>query len=222
MTGTPHSVRDLLRALPVFPVEMPEFDTTMAPGDPVTLFLDWLEDAIEYKILGPQAMTLSTVGRDGQVTSRVLILKDVDHDGRWYFASSSSSRKGQDLTMHPQAALSFYWSQLGRQVRIRGAVVPMPSSASAVDFLARSPASRAEALTGRQSEPLADPAELDEAFRTAQAQVAADPGLVAPDWTLYGLSADEVEFWQADHERRHVRLHYRRTADGWTSLLLWP
>jgi pyridoxine/pyridoxamine 5'-phosphate oxidase len=52
----------------------------------------------------------------------------------------------------------------------------------------------AEALIGRQSEPLDDLAELDRAVKEAQARVDADPGLVAPDWTLYALTAVEAEF----------------------------
>ncbi len=65
-------------------------------------------------------------------------------------------------------------------------------------------------------------AKLEEALRRAQADIAASPGLIAPDWTLYALSSDEVEFWQADHQRRHIRLRYQRTAGGWARCLLWP
>ena len=142
----------------------------------------------------------------------MLICKDVDGAGRWYFASGAASGKGRDLAVNPHAALSFWWPGQGRQIRIRGAVVPAGAQASAADFLARPPASRAEALAGRQSEPLDDLAELDRAFKQAQARVGADPGLVAPDWTLYALTADEVEFWQGDPDRRHVRLRYRRAG----------
>ena len=90
--------------------------------------------------------------------------------------------------------------------------------------MARPPASRAEALAGHQSEPLDDLAALDRAFKQAQARVSADPGLVAPDWTLYVLTAGEVEFWQGDPDRRHVRLRYLRagSGSGWTRQLLWP
>jgi pyridoxine/pyridoxamine 5'-phosphate oxidase len=56
----------------------------------------------------------------------------------------------------------------------------------------------------------------------ALARVSADPGLVAPDWTLYTLTADEAEFWQGDLDRRHVRLRYRRAGSTWTRQLLWP
>jgi len=218
----PGSLRKLLRSLHAFPAELPEFDTRAAPDDPVTLFLRWLEDAIREKVPGPHAMTLATADSAGHPSSRVLICKDVDGSGRWYFAASAASVKGRDLAANAHAALSFYWPQQGRQIRIRGTAADAGSAASAADFLARSPASRAEALTGRQSEPLDDPADLDDALRRAEAEVTANPELIAPAWTLYALTADDAEFWQADHHRRHVRLRYQRAERGWNRQLLWP
>jgi pyridoxamine 5'-phosphate oxidase len=215
-------MRQMLRGLASFPPELPGFDTGAAPADPVALFLRWLADVIREQVVGPHAMTLATADSTGRVSSRVLLCKDVDAEGRWYFASSADSPKGGDLAGNPRAALSFYWSPLGRQIRIRGTAVPAGDEASAADFLARPPASRAEALAGRQSQPLDDVAELDDALVIAQEKVAADPGLVPPAWTLYALSADDVEFWQADHQRRHIRLRYQRTAEGWSRQLLWP
>jgi pyridoxamine 5'-phosphate oxidase len=212
----------MLRGLEVFPAELPEFDVRSAPGDPVTLFLTWLAEAVRDKVLGPHAMTLATADAAGRVSSRVLICKDVDADGRWYFASDAESVKGRDLAANPCAAASFYWPQQGRQIRISGLATSAGTEASAADFLARPPASRAAALVGRQSEPVDDPGDLDAAFRQSQAAVDADPGLVAPGWTLYALSADAVEFWQADQQRRHIRLQYQRTADNWTTRRLWP
>jgi pyridoxamine 5'-phosphate oxidase len=222
MAAAPPGLRELLRSQRVFPDGMPEFDPGAAPDDPVTLFLRWLEAAIRDAVPAPHAMTLATADDQGRPSSRVLICKDVDGEGRWYFASGAASGKGRDLAVNPHAAVSFWWPQQGRQIRIRGAVVPAGQQASAADFLARPPASRAEALTGRQSEPLGDPAELDRAIKEAQARVSADPGLVAPDWTLYVLAAAEAEFWQGDLDRRHIRLRYRRAGGGWTRQLLWP
>ena len=228
MAAEPPRLRDMLRSQQVFPAGMPEFDPHAVPDDPVTLFLRWLEAAIRDAVPAPHAMTLATADDRGRPSSRVMICKDVDGEGRWYFASGAASGKGRDLAGNPHAALSFWWPQQGRQIRIRGAVVPAGTQASAVDFLARPPASRAEALIGRQSEPLDDLAELDRAVEEARARVGADPGLVAPDWTLYALTADEAEFWQGDLDRRHVRLRYRRagsgsgSGSGWTRQLLWP
>ena len=215
-------LREMLRSQRVFPDQMPGFDPRAAPEDPVTLFLHWLEAAIQAGVPAPHTMTLATADERGQPSSRVLICKDVDGEGCWQFASSAASGKGRDLAANPAAALSFWWPQQGRQIRVRGAAHPAGARARAADFLARPPASRAEGLVGHQSEPLGDQAELDQAFRAAHARVLADPELVAPAWTLYALTAEQVEFWQGNPERRHVRLRYQRAGSTWSRQLLWP
>lgn len=214
-------LRARLRGLRVFEGELPEFDTQRAPEDPAALFLEWLEHAIREGVPGPQALTLSTVDPGGRPNSRVLTLKGVA-DGRWQFATSRSSRKGRELGVTPWAAANFYWPQLGRQIRLRGRVLDGGSDEAARDFLARPEGSRAESFAGNQSQVLADPADLDAALEQARAQVSADPTLVPEHWTLYHLVPDEVEFWQADRERRHVRLRYTLEAKRWTKDLLWP
>ncbi|WP_433256182.1 pyridoxine/pyridoxamine 5'-phosphate oxidase [Streptosporangium sp. CA-135522] len=215
-----HDLRRLLRALPVFPASMPGFDTAGAPDDPDELFVEWLEAAIAAGVPAPHAMTLSTVD-DGRPAARVLILKNLT-GGEWQFATGSTSPKGRQLAAHPHAALTFFWPTIGRQIRIRGAVRPADRADSARDFLGRPPGSRAEALIGRQSQVLADPAELDAALAEAYAKVEDDPDLVAPHWTLYGVRAEQVEFWQGDPERRHTRLRYSRAGDAWSKQTLWP
>ncbi|RZQ59927.1 pyridoxine/pyridoxamine 5'-phosphate oxidase [Amycolatopsis suaedae] len=208
-------MRDLLRGLPSLAGPLPEFDPSAAPGDPLPLFESWLREAVAAGVREPHAMTLSTVDASGRPSARVLILKDAGPDG-FRFASAAGGRKGAELAATPFAALTFYWSSLGRQVRLRGAVTAAPRADSERDFLARAPRARAVALAGRQSTPLRDRAEL------AAAVAAADTGTVPPDWTLYTVEPDEFEFWQADSGRAHVRLSYRRHAAGWDRELLWP
>src|ERR1700748_966279 len=180
-------MREMLRGLEGFPADLPEFDVRSAPGDPVTLFLRWLSAAVSDNILGPHAMTLATADAAGRVSSRVLICKDVDEEGRWYFASDAESVKGRDLAANPSAAASFYWPRHGRQIRIRGTAASAGSPATAADFLApaRGAASGAAPApppaaprAARQPEPLASPAELEAAFRRSQAEVEANPVLV--------------------------------------------
>ncbi|SCD50453.1 Pyridoxamine 5'-phosphate oxidase [Streptomyces sp. DvalAA-14] len=214
-------LREVLRGLEVFSGELPVFDTALLPADPQELFIDWLLAAVRDGVREPHAMTVSTIGADANPSARVLILKNVDSDG-WQFAALADSRKGLELAARPQAALTFYWPALARQIRVRGSVAPAGAEDSAADFLARSPGARAEALIGRQSTPLADLASRDAAVRSAAERIERDPGLVAPGWTLFTLRADEVEFWQGDRERRHTRVEYRRTDAGWERGLLWP
>jgi pyridoxamine 5'-phosphate oxidase len=215
-------IGELLRALPVFTGKLPVFDPQNAPEDPVALFISWLLSAIDERVPEPHSMTVSTADEQGRPSSRVLICKDVDSAGRWCFATGASSRKGLELAANPHAALNFYWPQQGRQIRIRGVVASTGPRRSAADFLARSPGARAESLTSRQSQILDDPAEVPAAIEAAKARLTAQPDLVAADWTLYALAADDVEFWQADDQRRHTRLRYERTGQAWARHMLWP
>ena len=219
--GTPGPIVGLLRAIPAVTGPLPGFDPEAAPDNPVPLFMQWLRTAIDAQVPEPHAMTLSTADPQGRPSARVLVCRDVDAAGSWYFASAAASPKGRELRANPHGALTFYWPPQGRQIRIRGTVAPAGPERSAADFLARSPQSRAESLTGRQSEVLADPAELEIALQEARARLAAAPNLVG-DWTLYALTAAGVEFWQADDQRRYTRLRYERTDRAWTRSRLWP
>ncbi|MFB6724018.1 pyridoxal 5'-phosphate synthase [Kribbella sp. NPDC056345] len=213
-------LRTRLRAVPTLTGTPPQFDPAQAPATPHELFVDWLLTAVDQHVPEPLAATVSTVRADGRPNARVLILKDVTEAG-WQFASSAASPKGTELAATPYAALTFYWIPLGRQVRVLGRVEPAAPDDSALDFLARPIAARAESLAARQSDVLNDPSEVSQTVAEQTERLQADPGLVAPNWTLYTLQPDEVEFWQADPDRRHLRLRYRLT-DNWTKERLWP
>lgn len=207
---------------PSFPDELPRFHPADAPDEPHELFLGWLADAGEH-LLAPHAPVLSTVDSDGAPDARVVILRGADAAGFW-FSTSADSPKGGQLGAEPRAALTFFWPGRGRQVRVRGPAAPGPAEESAADFARRSPASRAEVLIGHQSEVLADPAELTAAAAAAAERVRADPERPPPGWTRYLLTPHTVEFWQASHDRLHVRLRYRRLPGqpDWTRERLWP
>ncbi|MFI5534197.1 pyridoxal 5'-phosphate synthase [Kitasatospora sp. NPDC051853] len=223
MTGEPErdTSQEWLRGLEVFAGPLPEFDPALAPGDPVRLFVAWLEEAVADGVREPHAMTLSTVDAAGDPDARVLILKGVGAAG-WQFAAHALSPKGEQLAGHPQAALTFYWPELGRQVRVRGSVTSGTAEESAADFLARSPSARAEALTGRQSRRVEDTdAGPDGALDKALALIEQEPGLVDPAWTRYTLAATRVEFWQAARSRAHTRLRYERDGEHWQRYRIW-
>jgi pyridoxamine 5'-phosphate oxidase len=101
-------------------------------------------------------------------------------------------------------------------------VTAAPSAEAAADLHARSTGALAAALTGRQSEVLGSLDELARASEDSWERARRDPAAPVPSWTLYRLAPEEVEFFQGDERRRHVRLTYRRTGGGWAQELLWP
>ncbi len=216
-------IRDLLRGLPVFAGELPDFDPASAPEDPLELFPEWLAQAVRAGVAEPHAMTVTTVDGAGAPSARVVIMKDLTPEG-WWFATTTTSAKGRDLAANPSVALLFYWSAQGRQVRVRGRAELADPRRCAEDYLARPLESRVAGLHGRQSEPLDDPAEVDRVAERSRARLEGDPALVPGDWGLYVVRPTEVEFWQADPDRRHTRLRYTRPGTGapWERGLLWP
>jgi pyridoxamine 5'-phosphate oxidase len=128
--------RSFLRALPDFPSDLPNFDPAKAPSDPSELFRRWLDEALAAGVPQPHAFSLAIADGSGELSSRMLILKDISADG-WEFATSRTSRKGKELSINPRAAMNFYWPQLGRQIRVSGTVVLLSAEASARDWAER-------------------------------------------------------------------------------------
>lgn len=202
--------------------ELPEFDPDTAPADPLPLFQEWLRSAAAAGQPEPHTMTLATVDAAGRPDVRTLMLHGADARG-WHFASHSGSAKGRQLAGCPEAALGFYWAAQARQVRVRGTVTAAPAAEGQADLHARSTGALAAALTGRMSEVLGSLGELEEASAAAWERAQADPAAPVTSWTRYVLDPAEVEFFQGDARRRHVRLRYRRTESrDWARELLWP
>ncbi|MDQ3126666.1 MAG: pyridoxamine 5'-phosphate oxidase family protein, partial [Pseudomonadota bacterium] len=79
-------------------------ETIFDRGEPMGLFVAWLQDATRAEPNDPNAMALSTVDADGAPDSRMVLLKDVDARG-FTFYSNRESAKGLALDAHPRAAL---------------------------------------------------------------------------------------------------------------------
>ncbi|MCF4121600.1 pyridoxal 5'-phosphate synthase [Antribacter sp. KLBMP9083] len=213
--------RERVRALPTFGTGLPTLDPEDAAPTPHELFVRWFDEAVDAGLPAPHAMTLSTADAAGRVHARTVVLKDVTPDG-WWFAGHANSRKGQDLTENPNAALTFLWLGMGRQVRVTGPVVTAEADQCAADFLARPDTSRAAGLVNRQGEPLASREDYAAEFARALDTVRAEPGTVSPTWTAYALAPTEVEFWQAGDDKGQTRLLYRTDGIHWEKGLLWP
>ncbi|MFG2474108.1 pyridoxal 5'-phosphate synthase [Streptomyces fagopyri] len=216
-------LHEVLRSLRVWDVELPDFDPATAPAAPLALFTEWFAQAVAAGQTEPHTMSLATVDEDGLPDVRIVMLHGADADG-WAFASHTTSRKGRQLASLPYAALDFYWPAQGRQIRLRGPVTAAQPEEGRADLHARSTGALAAALVGRQSDVLGSVEELARASDAAWEHAGREPDAAAPTWTLYRLQPQEVEFFQGDARRRHVRLAYRRTEPGasWRTELLWP
>src|SRR5690625_44121 len=101
--------------------------------DPKEQFHKWLQEAMDNNAPEPTAMTLSTVGPNGQPSARIVLLKGYDENGLLFF-TNYESRKGKELTRNARACLSFFWPTMQRQVRFEGKVTRIPRNESQAYF----------------------------------------------------------------------------------------
>lgn len=197
----------------------------LAPADcadePLVQLERWLAEAIAAGVNEPTAMNLATVAGDGRPSARIVLLKGTE-GGLCRFFTNYESRKGQELAASACAALTFFWPELERQVRIEGRVTMLPAADSDAYFASRPLGSRIGAWASEQSRPLQDPALL--AARAAELQARHGEAVPRPPhWGGYGLAPDRVEFWQGRPSRLHDRVLYLPDGHGgWMRSRLQP
>lgn len=189
-------------------------------SEPLVQFQRWYEDYEKIQGRDPNACLLATADREGRVTCRVLLLKGLDAEGMEFY-TNYESEKGQQLAVNPQAALTFFWPEQERQVRVEGTVEMLPSAESDAYFQSRPRGSQLGAWTSPQSERLDSRKELEK-----RAQEAAEkfPGEIPrpPHWGGYRLIPRRVEFWQGRPSRLHDRLCYERSGGEWELFRMAP
>jgi len=188
-------------------------DEGLVDPDPLRQFLKWLHEATRAQVNEPTAMTLATAAPDGTPSARVVLLKGADPHGLVFFCDARS-RKGNELTRNPVAALVFWWSELERQVRISGSVAPISDAESDQYFHSRPEGSRISAWASHQSQVVADRATLQARWDGAARRFSDGPIPRPPYWGGFRVIPREYEFWQGRRDRFHDRLRYRQQPGG--------
>ena len=189
--------------------------------DPLTLFARWFEEARAHGAFEPDAAALATAGPDARPSVRMVLTKGFDENGIAFF-TNYASRKAAELEANPHAALLFHWPELGRQVRVEGAVARVPRAETETYSRSRSRQSQLSALASPQSLPVPSREWLEQRVAELERE---HPGAELPvreDWGGYRLGPAAWEFWQHRPNRLHDRFRYERSDGAWRAERLGP
>jgi pyridoxamine 5'-phosphate oxidase len=190
--------------------------------DPLRQFALWFGEAAAAGLRLPEAAALATASVAGVPSVRMVLVKEFDERG-FVFYSNYESRKGAELAANPAAALLFHWDQLGRQIRIEGAVQRTSTEESAAYVRSRPRGSQLSALASPQSQTIDSRQALERRVAALDERYAGELPLPT-GWGGFRLVAETLELWQQRHDRLHDRLRYRRDGDDgdWTIERLAP
>jgi pyridoxamine 5'-phosphate oxidase len=198
-----------------------ELDEGSLEPSPIAQFKIWFEEARAAGELDPDAMTLATSTRTGEVSARIVLLRGSSERG-FVFFSNFDSRKGREIDENARAALVFYWATLNRQVRVEGSVQRVDKHESEAYFRTRPRGSQIGAWASPQSSEIENRRVLEAMVGDIEKRFADREVPLPPNWGGFRVSPVSIEFWQGRESRLHDRIVYRRADDGWKTIRLAP
>jgi pyridoxamine 5'-phosphate oxidase len=191
---------------------------------PFIQFNEWFHDAQIHGVPQTEACTLATAELpSGRVSARIVYLKELDPSGFVIYSNWGTSRKASDVESNPHAALTFWWREMERQVRVEGTMHRIPADESQVYFDTRLRGSRIGAWASQQSSVLEDRSILEKQVEHVEKTFANDNNIPVPSfWGGARLIPDTVEFWQGRESRLHDRFKYTKNGQDWKIERLSP
>jgi len=192
------------------------------PADPFILFNEWFTQAKNFPVKLAEAVNLATVDKNGRPSSRIVLLKYIQHNS-FIFFTNLESRKSKEISGNPYGTLTFFWRELDRQVRIEGVMDPVSSKLSDKYFISRPLGSRISAWVSPQSREIPSRRQLEQAHTEFRKNKASENFPRPPFWGGFALKPDRIEFWQGRDDRLHDRIVYvKHDENTWSVKRLAP
>lgn len=192
------------------------------PKSPISLLNAWLADAKAAEMPEYNSMQLASLGENGRLSLRVVLLKHVDEKGLLFY-TNYNSRKAREIEAHPRIAANLFWPALERQIRIEGSVVKAQEEESDLYFDSRANGSKIGAWASPQSQVIPNRKILETIYNEYKKRfVDQVPGRPV-FWGGFRIIPDYYEFWKGRKNRLHDRISFTYDhQEGWIKNRLAP
>lgn len=189
-------------------------------GNPLDTFKLWHKMAHDKNCGEPDFMILSTVSLENKPSARGVYLRDVTN-GTFIFYTNYQSKKGEEMAANSNVALTFFWRELEKQIRIEGVCEKVNSAVSDAYFASRPKKSQLGAWASAQSREI-DSREKLEAIHQEYAEKFPNEVPRPPHWGGYQVTPNYFEFWQGRPGRLHDRVCCELKNGEWKKYRIAP
>lgn len=189
---------------------------------PIKLFKKWFDEELQLtKVRIPTACCLSTIGTDNYPNARFVSLKEITKN-KFIITGSLSSRKGSEINNVNKVALTFWWTESERQVRIQGIATAINNQLSDRYFSERNRESQIVSIVSHQGQELDDINTLNKKYQETDKSFV-NQALNRPEnWGGYYIEPIRVEFLEFKPTRFHGRQLYQLKNGEWIITELQP
>jgi pyridoxamine 5'-phosphate oxidase len=189
---------------------------------PLDIFRKWFDEEMKLtKVAIPTACCLSTIGLDNYPNARFVSFKGII-DNNFIITGPVSSRKGLEINETNKVALTFWWTETGRQIRVQGNATPISDALADKYFAERNRDSQLVSIVSDQGQPLKDIKALNSIYQELDTSSSNQPLARPGNWGGYSIEPIRIEFLEFKPTRFHDRKLYEIINGQWEKTQLQP
>jgi pyridoxamine 5'-phosphate oxidase len=190
--------------------------------NPIIIFNQWFDEELNLtKVRIPSACCLSTIGIDNYPNARFVALKGILNQN-FIVTGTITSRKGLEINETNKVALTFWWTETERQIRIQGKATVISNELADKYFAERNRDSQIVSIVSNQGHALNDFETLNKKYQETETNYS-DRLLTRPEnWGGYSIQPIRIEFLEFKPTRFHDRKLYQLVNEQWTKTELQP
>lgn len=192
----------------------------LANEKPFKIFNKKYEDAKKMHQKNIEVACISSFSkRNNETNARFVNIKFLI-DNKFIFFSNYKSDKAMEFKEHSQVAVTFFWSEVNTQIRIKGNIEKSSKAFNQEYFEKRDKDKNALAISSDQSK-LID--SYYDVVKNYQRALKATNLSDCPEfWGGYQLDPYYFEFWEGHNARLNRRDAYSLSGSSWTHFCLQP